>query len=207
MRIHVLTPFPFSTDVPTSPLVTEAEHIAEVAGLRARAGVGIVVPLGLAHQLPRRRQLVGETDVGIDQVGFGPVLGVGQVLEVVGERELVDPARRPDQVVGVTEGQTVVVVNVLVLLLDVRQTDFLVEGPLARGVEDLAVKPLVAGTDTDAVAVLQVVDAVTLVLAVDVRVEARRPEVVFLRSQLDAILGLLLAVSCRSARRSSRSCW
>ena len=108
------------------PLVAEAEHVAEVAGLRVGTGIRVVVPVDLAHQLPVKRKSVGEANVRIDQIGLGPVAHVRQVLEVVGEGELVDPLGIPREVVGIAERAAVVVRDALVLLLDLRETGVLV---------------------------------------------------------------------------------
>ena len=163
-----------------------------------RAGVRVVVPVDLAHQLPGGRQGVGEAHVRVDQVGVRPVAHVGQVFEVVGEGEAADPARAPREVVGVAHRAAVVVLRVFVLLLDVGEAGLLVEGPLAREVVLRAVQPLVAEAGAEAVAVLEVVDAVALVLAVQVGVDLGRPEVVELRAEFDAVLGLLLVVARRA---------
>ena len=100
---------------------------------------------------------------------------------------------------GVAHRAAVVVLRVFVFFLDVGEAGLLVEGPLAREVVFGAVQPLVAEAGAEAVAVLEVVDAVALVLAVQVGVDLGRPEVVELRAEFDAVLGLLLAVARRAA--------
>ena len=158
-------------------------------------GLGVVVPLELAHELPRGGEFVGEADVGVDEVAVGPIADVGQVLEVVGEGELLEPLGIPGEVVGIAERAAVVVALMLVLLLDVGETGLLVERPLAGEIVGVLLKPLVAKARAGAVAVLQVVDAVALIASVDVGVHLGDPEVVKLRAQVDAVFGLLLVVA------------